>query len=417
VLLLLAGLGSACGAAQSGDDRVAATARPKVARISVSSTGGQANARSQVDAISPDGRFVLFDSWASNLVRGDTNGVRDVFLRDLKLGRTIRVSVGWHGRQADGPSHGVAVSGDGRFVLFTSLATDLTNQVDRNHGLDVFVRDRLRAVTFRVSFTPSGGQFAAASRLSAAGISDNGRWVAMGAWGPTAGPCERIDERTYIRDRARQSTRLVARCRTPEALSPSGDWLVVSGDRWGLGLMNLAPGRTAQITSGYPVFGAVSSDGHYVAYSGLGDFESGEAWRWDRITGRTRVIRRCGVASGSYGSVCDPVGISPGGRLVALLSDNPTFVSGDTNSATDLFGLNMATKAITRLDLSSTGVQITQGIAEGDAYPFWPIHAAVVSSDGHWAAFTSKDGRVVPGDTNHAADVFVRGPLPVLGGS
>jgi Tol biopolymer transport system component len=417
VLLLLGLLGSACGAAQSSHDGAPVSARPTVERVSVSSTGGQANGRSVIDAISPDGRFVLFDSWATDLVPGDTNGVRDVFLRDLRLGRTIRVSVGWHGRQGDGPSHGVAVSGEGRFVLFTSLATDLANQVDRNHGLDVFVRDRLRAVTFRVSFTPSGGQFAAASRLSAAGISDNGRWVAMGAWGPTAGPCERIDERTYIRDRTRQCTRVVARCRSPEALSPSGEWLVVSGDRWGLGLMNLATGRTTQITSGDPIFGAASSDGRYVAYSGLGDFESGEAWRWDRITGRTRVVRRCGLAqsSGSYG--CDPIRISPDGSDVALLSNAPNLVSGDTNTATDLFGVNMATKAITRLDLSSTGAQITKGIADGDPYPFWPIHAAVLSSDGRWAAFTSKDGLVVPGDTNHAADVFVRGPLPTPPGS
>ncbi|HSD00817.1 MAG TPA: hypothetical protein VLB81_00485, partial [Gaiellales bacterium] len=106
-------------------------------RVSVSSTGAQGNGPSVFDAISADGRFVLFDSWATNLIPGDTNGVRDVFLRDRLLGRTTRISVGPAGRQANAPSHGVAISSDGRVVLFESRATNLTNRADRNGNVDV----------------------------------------------------------------------------------------------------------------------------------------------------------------------------------------------------------------------------------------------------------------------------------------
>lgn len=378
-------------------------------RVSVSSSGGQANGRSTVDAISPDGRFVLFDSWASNLVNGDTNGVRDVFLRDLKLGRTTRVSVGTDGRQANGPSRGVAVSGNGRFVLFVSKATNLTNQTDRNRATDVFVRNRLRAMTFRASVTPSGGQFPRGA--AAAGISDNGRWVAMGAGGPTSGPCPRFDERTYIRDRVRHMTRMVGRCRSPEALSPSGQWLVVSGDRWGLGLVDLATGRTTRVTSGFGVYGALTRDGRYMAYSELGESERVEAWRWNRITGRTRLIHQCGFTPSSGTYRCDPVGISAYGGDIAVVSDDPSLVGGDTNDATDLFGIDVRTNTVTRLDLTSAGTQIGEGVA--DTVWGWagPATNAVLSSDGRWAAFTSKDGLVVPGDTNERFDVFLRGPL------
>jgi WD40 repeat protein len=384
-----------------------ASTTPTTVRVSVSSTGGQANARSQVDAISPDGRFVLFDSWASNLVRGDTNGVRDLFLRDLKLGRTTRVSVGPGGRQANGSSHGVAISGDGRFVLFTSLATNLTNQVDRNHAGDVFVRTRLRAKTFRVSVAPGGGQFT--EGVMAAGISDNGRWVAMGGGG--RGPCDFGEAWTYVRDRVVGATRRVGGCGNAEALSPDGQWLVVGGSRSLLRLRNLWTGRKTDIGGPFAVFGGLTADGHYVTYSVLGESERVEAWRWNRITGRTRLIHRCGFTSSSGGYRCEPIGISGDGRSIGLLSDDPTLVNGDTNTATDLLGVNMATKAITRLDVSSTGTQITKGIAEGSWDWSGPAHTAVLSSDGHWAAFTSADGLAVPGDTNHAADVFLRGPL------
>lgn len=108
-----------------------AAVAPSTMEVTVSSAGVDANRASQLDWMSKDGRFVLFDSTATNLVRHDTNGVRDVFLRDTVAQRTVRFSVGPHGRQANGPSWGGSVSADGTKVSFRSTATDLTRQRSR----------------------------------------------------------------------------------------------------------------------------------------------------------------------------------------------------------------------------------------------------------------------------------------------
>src|SRR3954466_4634119 len=117
-------------------------------RVSVGPHGRQANEASSSPAISADGRFVAFLSFASNLVPGDTNGATDIFVRDRAKGTTERVSVGPHGRQANGGSGvvGAAISADGRFVVFPSDATDL---VEGSRGGGLYVRDRQAGTTER----------------------------------------------------------------------------------------------------------------------------------------------------------------------------------------------------------------------------------------------------------------------------
>jgi hypothetical protein len=111
-------------------------------RASVDSAGVQANADSSVPSISRDGRFVAFESTASNLVAGDANGFADVFLRDRQSDMTELVSVDSNGAAADGDSgYHSAVSGDGRYVIYSSRATNLVAG-DTNAALDVFARDR-----------------------------------------------------------------------------------------------------------------------------------------------------------------------------------------------------------------------------------------------------------------------------------
>lgn len=125
---------------------------------SVDSGGIQANADCLDPSISSDGRFVVFHSTASNLVTGDTNNVDDVFVRDLLLGITERTSVGVGG-QANGMSDKPAISADGRFVSFHSFASNLVAG-DTNGTYDVFERDRGAAVAI-VSFCGGDGTGAA----------------------------------------------------------------------------------------------------------------------------------------------------------------------------------------------------------------------------------------------------------------
>src|SRR5262249_43541255 len=128
-----------------------------------SSSGAQANGASGVvngmggPSISADGRYVAFDSQASNLVKGDTNGAIDVFVCDRLTGTTARVSVASNGAQGNGDSTHPSISADGSRVAFGSFADNLV-QPDTNFASDVFVHDRSTGATVRVSDAPDGSQ-------------------------------------------------------------------------------------------------------------------------------------------------------------------------------------------------------------------------------------------------------------------
>ncbi|MBI3843533.1 MAG: hypothetical protein HY292_02730 [Planctomycetes bacterium] len=125
-------------------------------------------------AISADGRFIAFTSPASNLVSGDQNGLYDVFVRDRATGAIERVSTTSDGTEGNSSSIEAAVSADGRFVAFESLATNLVH-ADTNGQRDVFVRDRVAGTTERVSVSSNQVQADADCLLGA--ISGDGRFV------------------------------------------------------------------------------------------------------------------------------------------------------------------------------------------------------------------------------------------------
>jgi Tol biopolymer transport system component len=159
-------------------------------RVSVATDGTQGNDDSNLDGfpthcMTPDGRYVVFSSLATNLAPNDTNGVQDVFLRDRLLGRTERISVASDGTQADGASSHAAVSADGRFIAFDSLATNLVPG-DTNLVRDVFLRDRLLGTTVRVSVSTSGQQASGDSYKPS--ISDDGRRIAFSSDAPDLVP-------------------------------------------------------------------------------------------------------------------------------------------------------------------------------------------------------------------------------------
>src|SRR5439155_1571627 len=121
-----------------------------------------------------DGRFVAFDSTATNLVSGDTNAASDVFLRDVAAGQTTRMSVSTSGVQGNGASSTPAISANGLFVAFQSSATNLVGG-DTNGVADVFVRDVAGRITTRVSLSTAAAQ--ANDQSSEPGMSADGRFV------------------------------------------------------------------------------------------------------------------------------------------------------------------------------------------------------------------------------------------------
>lgn len=146
-------------------------------RVNIASDGTPANhGINGSPSINADGRFVAFDSFATNLVAGDTNGTDDVFVHDRLTGITTRESVGAGGTQGNSASSGSALSADGRFVAFYSRATNLTSDVVS--GYQVYVRDRTLGVTTLVSQSAAGVP-GNGNSLSRASISADGRFVSF----------------------------------------------------------------------------------------------------------------------------------------------------------------------------------------------------------------------------------------------
>jgi Tol biopolymer transport system component len=145
-------------------------------RVSIGLLGAPPNSHSRKPAISADGRYVAYTSLATNLAAGDSNGVDDVFIYDTQTGATTRVSVATGGAQANGPADMASLSADGRYVAFKSTATNLVTG-DTNGAWDVFVHDTQTGATTRVSMGPGGAQANSDSNYTA--ISANGRYVAF----------------------------------------------------------------------------------------------------------------------------------------------------------------------------------------------------------------------------------------------
>lgn len=145
-------------------------------RVSIATSGVQGQQASTLCSISGDGRFVAFSSVAPNLVAGDTNGCADVFVRDRVLGTTERVSVDASGNEGDQFSLEPSISGDGRYVAFASSASNLVPS-DTNHNWDVFLVDRAAGTIVRCSVKSSGLQ--ANNDSGSAFVSPSGAFVAF----------------------------------------------------------------------------------------------------------------------------------------------------------------------------------------------------------------------------------------------
>jgi Tol biopolymer transport system component len=177
--------------------------------IATGAAGAQGNADSAHPAISGNGQFVAFISLAGNLVTGDTNNVFDVFVRDLTANTTRRFSIagGATGAQANRDSWQPFISHDGRYVVFASDATNLVGG-DTNRVADIFLRDCTLNSTSRVSLDISGAQGDGPSYNPV--ISSDGRYVAFESYAAL----ETIDFNNapdiYVRDRTTNQTRLAS---------------------------------------------------------------------------------------------------------------------------------------------------------------------------------------------------------------
>jgi Tol biopolymer transport system component len=223
-------------------------------RVSVGAGGKQANGGSWDCTLSRDGRIVAFQSEATDLVPGDTNGVADIFVRDRERGITERVSVSDAGEEANSNSWDISVSADGRYVAFTSAATNLVPGDTSGQRNDAFVYDRQTKTVKRISVSPTGKEGNNSS--GSPSLSADGRYVAFLSFArnlvsapDTNGWCD-----VFVRDLETGKTQRVNLSADGAQARDGSPYVALSGDgRWVAFMShanNLVPGdknRTSDI--------------------------------------------------------------------------------------------------------------------------------------------------------------------------
>lgn len=324
-------------------------------RVSVNAGGAQGNGDSRNPSISSDGRFVAFESLASNLVAGDTNAAFDVFLKDLQTGAITRVSVDSAGAQAGGPSGGASISADGRFVSFQSAAANLVagdTNICPNWGPysipgscpDVFVRDVALQTTVRISVGPAGQQVNFPSQRSSIGAA--GRLISWDSFGSSfvAGDTNGTGD-VFLRDR-----------------DTDGDG--VFDEPGAVNTIRVSVGTGGYQANGESFGGQFSADGRFVIFASkannLVHFDTERLKQFPRpissiildangvpdvfvrdndlgLTFRVSVDSLGREASPFLGRGSDQATISDDGRFVAFGSWAPNLVAQDTNASQDVF--------------------------------------------------------------------------------
>lgn len=355
-------------------------------RVSVASDGSEGNDFSLASDITPDGRYVAFTSLASNLVAGDTNATYDAFVHDRETGQTTRISVASDGTQGNDESVLPVLSADGQLVAFYGLASNLVSG-DTNGAEDVFLRDRRSGQTARISVASDGAQ--GNSNSWRPSLSADGRFVAFQSEstnlvsGDVFGDTNNTID-VFVRDRVTgQTTRA----------SVAGNGLQGNGASQG----------------------GISADGRYVTFVSsasdlVGDDTNGveDVFVHDRHSLQTtRVsVSSSGVQGNAPSTYANS---SADGRYVVMQSSASNLVADDTNGAEDVFVHDRHTGATVRISVSTSGSEgnaPSQGSLEIGSGP-------VISADGRTIVFPSAASNLVAGDTNDTEDIFIAGPVLV----
>ena len=400
-------------------------------QVSVATGGEPGNDPSEEPAISRDGRYVAFQSIAQNLVAGDSNVAADVFVRDRQSGTTERVSLASGGTEGNSDSTAPAISADGRFVAFLSLATNLVAD-DTNRVSDVFVHDRLTGVTQRVSVATNGAQGNQDSLRVA--ISGDGNYVAFESLASNLVASDGdFKQDVFVHERQTGATELISvntfgtsadGPSSRPSISADGRHVafdseasnLVVGDTNGVGdvfVRDRQIGATERVSiargggeandpSELSDSGAISGDGLYVAFQSsasnlvAGDTNAAvDAFVRDRQTGATERVSVGGGGEANSASV--EAAISSSGRHVAFTSFATNLVANDTNGTADVIAFDRQTGVTERISVATDGT-------EADDFS----NDAVLSGDGRYAAFTSFARNLVPHRVTLHPDVFLR---------
>jgi Tol biopolymer transport system component len=403
-------------------------------------TGG-GNGNSVSAMLSTNAQYVAFESDASDLLPGDTNEVSDIFVRDLQAGTNILASVAADGGFANGASTAPVMTPDGRWVAFISAATNLVAG-DTNGIPDVFIRDLVAQTTTLVSVGANGSD----SVMDTPVITPDGRRVAFfsTARGLAPGVSAFSSGEIYVRDLLANitiwaSTNAAATVSSilllsdmpshHPALSADGNFVAFK-----TGWTNVSPplgGRIAAalvfrydinagtnsfasangIPSGaFPedhVYGPeISADGRFVTYvaTNLAPISSTSVQLWDAQSGTNVVVSITQSGDMPTNTFSDNPFISPDGRFVIFLSSATNLVANAVSNGSHIYIRDLQTGLTQLIDVDTNGIGSTDNLGA----------ALGLSADGQFVVFDSSDGKLVKDDNNGSVDVFLR---DVAGGS
>ncbi|MEJ7730112.1 MAG: PKD domain-containing protein [Polyangiaceae bacterium] len=393
--------------------------------VSVTSASAQGSGASFDPQVTPDGRYVVFESTASDLVPDDTNASPDVFLKDLSTGAIERVSVATGGAEAISGlgfalnQRAPRITPDGRFVFFASDATNLSPG-DTELTLDLYVRDRTLGTTELVLPYDT-----AAWGSELVSISADARYVAFGT--PYNLVPEDVDVNVdlYVLDRLTATLERVAAGGGAPHMSADGNLIAFAG-AGGVFVLDRQAGTTELVSldaAAAPITGTVylssmSADGRHVVFgtdnnnvvpgdNNAGNFDL-DVFVRDRLLGTTEQVSVSSTGEGAN-SYAASSGISADGRYVAFLSFADNLAPGGTTSI-QVYLRDLQDKTTVRASVDTNGIEAVPGVTSAGT----PVYPLSVALDGA-VVFEAYAANLVPNDTNGARDVFIRRPVPMSG--
>ena len=365
------------------------------------------NGLSTDPTISSDGRYVAFTSAATNLVRGDTNSAQDVFVRDLQAQTNELVSAGTGaGSFGNGASYSPTISANGRLVLFHSKANNLAAGSFTSFAENLFLRDRTLRTNYALTF----------AGVSAAAMTPDGRYTAFN------GALSGVTYHVYVWDSlaARMTfTNAVDSTSAISAISVSsnGQWLayLTGSGTVSLRLVNVASNSAQTVATGsFPSHPGLSfsADGRFLAFATTASIATldmnglSDIYVFDTLSGTNLLVTESYNASTTPNGAADAPLISPDGRFVAYRSFASNNIPGDTNGVADLFVYDRSTGTTTLLTQGQTG-----GLMADDR-----SLTANFASDSQTLFFTSWASDLVGQDYNRFEDVFAVSPYTAMNG-
>lgn len=404
-------------------------------RASIGVDGGDSDGGSMQPALSADGRFAVFASAAANLVAGDTNGRTDVFRKDLLGGTVLRISTRGGGAQVYDDSAEPVASADGRYVAFTSTATNLVGGEPDGFS-DVFVKDVQTGQILCASAPASGGHGDYDSHAPA--ISADGRFVAFESSAGNLIPGYTPDARpaVYVKDLHTGTVSVASAGSTGEAgngqagapaFSADGRFVAFESHATNLvagcvggqskiyvkelptGAIRCASVNAAGVEGNSGSYRPSTPDGRHVAFeSRATNLMSGYAYARshiyvkDLLTGAVARASTDGAGSQALDHSTQAA-LSADARLVAFVSVDRDLVAADRNGVADVFVKDLGTGALSLVSPRDPEVTVTpagNGASSSSKFS--------VSRDGNVVIFWSRAADIVADDTNGVADVFVR---------